>query len=105
MDRAGERRHDRLGAVLPDAFAMARRDQPDRRIDDAVRRRLGRDHADLAPRPAGLVLLAVSLSERDGHLATIPQPIAVGFCLPDLLHRDVGRVLLHRHATRSGDGA
>ncbi len=36
VDRAGERRHDRLGAVLPDPLAVALGDQPHRRSHDAA---------------------------------------------------------------------
>ncbi len=37
VDRAGERRHDRLGVVLSDPLAVALGDQPHRRDDDAAR--------------------------------------------------------------------
>ena len=42
VDRDRQRRHVHLGAVLPDAVGVAQLDQPHRRIDDAVRRRLRR---------------------------------------------------------------
>ena len=100
VDRAGERRHHRLGAVLPDPLAVALGGQPDRRVDDAVRGGLRRDHADPASRPARFFLLAVPLSERDGAMAAISQPAAVGLRLSALLHSDVDHVLLRRAAAR-----
>ena len=96
----GERRHDRLGAVLLDPLAMALGDQPHRRDDDAVRGGVCRHHADHASRPTGVFLLVVSVSERHGGVAAGPQSAVVGFHLPALLHPDVHNVLLHRAVAR-----
>ncbi len=79
VDRHRLGRHVHLRAVLPDARGLAHLDQPDRRIDDAVRGGVRGDVSDPASRPAVAVLLAVSLSQHHGLLAAVAQPAAVGF--------------------------
>ena len=62
-------------------------------------------YPDPASRPALVVLLAVSVSQHDGHLAAVPQPAAVGFLRDPDLCDGLGAVLVSRPDARPGDDA
>ena len=106
VDRHRPRRHADLGdsAAVPPAVAHV--DQPLRRGDDAVRRRVRGDVPAAAHRPSVAGgLLAVPVSEHDGPVAAVPQPADLGRVRGvDLRHR-VGAVLVHRSRARHGDAA
>ena len=72
VDRDRQRRHLHLCAVLSDPVRMAELDQPPRRVNDAVRRRLRRHLSNPPSRPAMVVLLAAAVSRDHAHLAAIP---------------------------------
>ena len=102
VDRHRPRRHADLGHSAAAASEMAHVDQPLRRGDDAVRRRLRRPVSAVAHGPAVVLLLAVPLSQHDGDLAAVPQPAHLGRVRRlDLLHR-VAAVLVRR--PHSGPG-
>ena len=105
VDRHRPRRHADLGHPAAAAPEVAHVDQPLRRGDDAVRRRLRRPVSAVAHGPAVVLLLAVPLSQHDGAVAAVPQPAGLGRVRRhDLLHR-VAAVLVRRPDPRPGDAA
>ena len=84
---------------------LAKRDQPLRRSDDAVRRHVRRHVPGPAYRSSMAGLLVIPVSEHDGHVATVSEPSDLGrFRRLHLLH-DFRRVLVCRADSRSGDAA
>ena len=75
---------------------LARLDQPDRRIDDAVRCGGGGHLSHPAPGPSLVFLLAVFLSEHHDALGAISKPAAVGFLGALHLCARLGPVLVFR---------
>ena len=108
-DRLG--RHDHLGAVLSGAGGLARFDQPDRRVDDALRGGGGGHLSHPALGEAVVFLLAVFLSEHHDALGAVSKPAALGFLGAFHLCPGLGPLLVFRAApgscerARSGDDA
>ena len=88
VDRHRPCRHFDLGDSALAQARLADLDQPIRRGDDAVRRRVRGLVSALAPGAALALLLADSLSQHDGALAAVAQPLGLGrVCRIDLCHR------------------
>ena len=105
VDRYRSRRHADLGDPAAVASEMADVDQPFRRSDDTVRRGLRR-HVSAAAHWAPVAgLLAVPLSEHDGHLAAVPQPADVGRVCGFDLRDGFAAVLVRRSDSRPRDTA
>src|SRR5262245_20294345 len=78
VDQYRPRRNFDLSNSPAAATEMAHLDQSVCRGDDVICSGPGWHVSDYAPGPAVAGVLAVSLSEHDGHLATVPEPPDVG---------------------------
>ena len=106
VDRHRPRRHADLGDPAAAQAGLAHVDQPLRRSDDALRRRLRGDVPADPHRPSVAGgLLAVPVSEHDGHLAAVPQPADLGRVRGLDLRHGLAAVLVHRADPRPGDAA
>src|SRR6185503_54895 len=75
------------------ATTLAYVDQPLRRSDDAFRSGPGRHVSHLPPRTSVADVLAVPVSEHDGDLAAVSQPVDVGRLRSFNLRNSLGNVL------------
>ena len=106
VDRHRPRRHAHLGHPAAAQAGLADVDQPLRRGDDALRRRLRADVPADSHRPAvARGLLADAVSQRHGHLAAVPQPAHLGRVRGQHLRHRLAALLVHRAHPRSGDDA
>ena len=105
VDRHRPRRHADLGDPAAAQADVADVDQPLRRGDDAVRRRVRRDLPAVPHRPAVARLLAAAVSEHDGCLAAVPQPARLGRVRGLDLRDGLAAVLVRRADPRPRDAA
>ena len=105
VDRHRPRRHADLGDPAAAQAGLADLDQPVRRGDDPLRRRLRRAVPAVAPGPALGLLLAAPLSQHDGALAAVAQPADLGRLRRLDVRHGVAPVLVRRADPRPGHAA
>ena len=105
VDRDRPRRDADLGDPAAAEAGLADVDQPVRRGDDAVRRRLRRAVPAAAHGPAVVLLLAAALPEHDGALAAVAEPAGLGRVRGLDLRDGLAAVLVRRPDPRPGDPA
>ena len=105
VDRHRPRRHAHLRDPAAAAPGVAHLDQPLRRGDDALRRRVRRAVPAPPPGPAVVRLLALPVPEHDGAVAAVPQPARLGRLRGLDLRHGLAPVLVRRPDPRPRDAA
>ena len=105
VDRHRPRRHADLGDPAAAAPAVAQLDQPLRRGDDDLRRRVRRPLPAAPHGPAVARLLAAPLPEHDGHVAELPQPADLGRLRRLDVRDGLAALLVRRHDPGPRDAA
>ena len=103
VDRHRPRRDADLGDPAAAAAGVADLDQPVRRGDDALRRRLRRHVPAPPPGPPLGLLLADAVPEHDGAVAPVAQPAGLGRLRGVDLRHGLAAVLVRRPDPRPGD--
>ena len=103
VDRHRPRRDPDLGDPAAAQAGVADVDQPVRRGDDPLRRRLRGDVPAAPPGAAVGLLLALPVPEHDGHVAAVAQPAGLGRLRRLDLRDRLAPVLVRRPDPRPGD--